>query len=140
MTGASKNSIKSKAAGDRSQANAVDAVFKAYPQPAKTRLLALRRLILATAKATRGVGRIEEALKWGQPSYLTTETKSGSTVRIDHVAGKHTRSTFIARPISSRRSANSIPTNGATAAIAASCSTPGTRSTKPRSATASRSL
>jgi hypothetical protein len=88
MTGASKNSIKSKAAGDRSQANAVDAVFKAYPQPAKTRLLALRRLILATAKATRGVGRIEEALKWGQPSYLTTETKSGSTVRIDHVAGK----------------------------------------------------
>src|SRR6185312_1833493 len=74
--------------GDRSQANAVDAVFKAYPQPAKTRLLALRRLILATAKATRGVGRIEEALKWGQPSYLTTETKSGSTVRIDHVAGK----------------------------------------------------
>lgn len=88
MTGASKNSIKSKAAGDRSQANAVDAVFNAYPQPAKTRLLALRRLILATAKATRGVGRIEEALKWGQPSYLTTETKSGSTVRIDHVAGK----------------------------------------------------
>jgi len=45
----------------------------------------LRRLILDTAKATKGVGRVEEALKWGQPSYLTTETGSGSTIRIDRV-------------------------------------------------------
>ena len=89
MVGTSKNLGKPKAATkDRSPATAVDAVFAAYPQPAKAKLLALRRLILATAKATRGVGRIEEALKWGQPSYLTPETKSGSTVRIDHVAGK----------------------------------------------------
>ena len=89
MAGTSKNLGKPKAATkDRSPATAVDKVFAAYPQPAKAKLLALRRLILATAKATRGVGRIEEALKWGQPSYLTPETKSGSTVRIDHVAGK----------------------------------------------------
>jgi hypothetical protein len=89
MAATSKNPIKSKAAaGDGSRDAAVEAVFKAYPQPAKAKLLALRRLIFDTAKATRGVGRIEEALKWGQPSYLTTETKSGSTVRIDHVAGK----------------------------------------------------
>jgi hypothetical protein len=89
MTGSSKGSTKLNAtAGDRSQAAAVDAVFKTYPQPTRARLLALRRLILATAKATPGVGRIEEALKWGQPSYLTTETKSGSTIRIDHVAAE----------------------------------------------------
>jgi hypothetical protein len=50
--------------------------------------LALRRLILDTARTTDGAGRIEETLKWGQPSYLTPETKSGSTVRIDHVDGK----------------------------------------------------
>ena len=55
------------------------------PKPVKAKLLALRRLILDTAKATKGVGALEETLKWGQPSYLTTETKSGSTVRIDQV-------------------------------------------------------
>ena len=48
-------------------------------------MLALRRLILDTARATKGVGTLEETLKWGQPSYLTAETKSGSTIRIDQV-------------------------------------------------------
>ena len=64
---------------------AIEAVFEAYPPPVKSRLLALRRLIFDTAKTTTGVGALEEALKWGQPSYLTTESKSGSTIRIDQV-------------------------------------------------------
>jgi hypothetical protein len=64
---------------------AVDAVFGAYPKPLKSKLLALRRLIFDTARSTKGVGRLEETLKWGQPSYLTPETKSGSTIRIDQV-------------------------------------------------------
>jgi hypothetical protein len=64
---------------------AVDAVFSAYPKPVKAKLLALRRLIFDTAKATKGVGALEETLKWGQPSYLTPETKSGSTIRIDRL-------------------------------------------------------
>jgi len=64
---------------------ALDAVFSAYPKPVKARLLALRRLIFDTAKTTGGVGALEEALKWGQPSYLTTESRSGSTIRIDQV-------------------------------------------------------
>ena len=64
---------------------AVDAVFDSYPTPLKTKLLALRRLIFETARTTAGVGALQETLKWGQPSYLTTETKSGSTVRIDQV-------------------------------------------------------
>src|ERR1017187_5821818 len=63
----------------------VEAVFSAYPMPLKAKLLALRRLIFATAKATKGVGMLQETLKWGQPSYLTPETKSGSTIRIDRV-------------------------------------------------------
>ena len=37
--------------------------------------------------STPGVGRIEETLKWGQPSYLTPETGSGTTVRIDAHSG-----------------------------------------------------
>ena len=64
---------------------AVDAVFRAYPKPLKAKLLALRRLILDTARITNGVGALQETLKWGQPSYLTAETKSGSTIRIDQV-------------------------------------------------------
>ena len=64
---------------------AVEAAFDAYLKPLKPKLLALRRLILDTAKATRGVGALEETLKWGQPSYLTPETKSGSTIRIDRI-------------------------------------------------------
>jgi len=64
---------------------AVDAVFSAYPKPLKAKLQALRRLILDTARATKGVGAVQETLKWGQPSYLTAETKSGSTIRIDRV-------------------------------------------------------
>ena len=64
---------------------AVQAAFDAYPKPLRLKLLALRRLILDTARNTGGVGAIEETLKWGQPSYLTTETKSGSTIRIDRV-------------------------------------------------------
>jgi hypothetical protein len=64
---------------------AVDAVFNAYPAPLKPKLLALRRLIFDTAKATTGVGALHETLKWGQPSYLTPESKSGSTIRIDQV-------------------------------------------------------
>ena len=63
----------------------VGAVFSAYPKPVKARLLALRRLIFNTAGATKGVGVLQETLKWGQPSYLTAETRSGSTIRIDRV-------------------------------------------------------
>ncbi|WP_166299469.1 DUF1801 domain-containing protein [Bradyrhizobium sp. 2S1] len=72
-------------AARRPQAKSTDALFDAYPAPVKARLLALRRLIFETAKATRGVGALEETLKWGQPSYLTPETGSGSTIRIDQV-------------------------------------------------------
>lgn len=70
---------------------AVAAAFDAFPAPARARLLELRALILGTAAATQGVGRIEETLKWGQPSYLTPETGSGSTVRIDAARGEPDR-------------------------------------------------
>jgi Domain of unknown function (DU1801) len=60
----------------------VAAVFAAYPQAIRARLLQLRRLIFDVAKATPGVGEIHEALRWGEPSYLTFETGSGSMVRL----------------------------------------------------------
>jgi len=43
--------------------------------------LALRVLILDIAEPTDGVAEIEEALKWGESSYLTSQTKSGSVWR-----------------------------------------------------------
>ncbi len=64
---------------------AVGAVFKQYPEPIRARLLRLRRLIFDTANTTPGVGALQETLKWGQPSYLTIETGSGSTIRIDQL-------------------------------------------------------
>ena len=60
----------------------VAAVFQSYPTAIRIKLLYLRQLILDTAASTEGFGEIEETLKWGEPSYLTPKTKSGSTIRI----------------------------------------------------------
>jgi len=60
----------------------VAAVFNSYPQKIKSKLMFLRQLIFDTAASIEGIGEIEETLKWGEPSYLTPESKSGSTIRI----------------------------------------------------------
>jgi hypothetical protein len=65
----------------------VAGVFRAYPPTVKARLMRLRDLIFETASATPGVGEIDETLKWGQPSYLTSQSGSGTTVRIDRAKG-----------------------------------------------------
>ena len=72
---------RSSAPRDRAVANILDG----YPKPIGTKLQALRKLILDTARTTDGVGALEETLKWGQVSYLTSETGAGSTIRIDQV-------------------------------------------------------
>ena len=61
---------------------AVALAFDALPPAMRRKLMALRKLILDTAAATEGVGEIEETLKWGEPAYVTAQSKSGSTVRI----------------------------------------------------------
>jgi transposase len=60
----------------------VAATFDSYPIEFKRKLLELRQLILETAAKIESVGEIEETLKWGEPSYLTPKSKSGSTIRI----------------------------------------------------------
>jgi len=62
---------------------AVAEVFDKHPPATRNRLLALRSIILDTAASTPGVGPIAETLKWGQISYLTPESRSGTTIRID---------------------------------------------------------
>ena len=66
---------------------AVLAKLESHPAAQRRQLYALRRLILDVAAATAGVGPIEETLRWGQPSYLTSETGSGTTIRIDAHGG-----------------------------------------------------
>jgi len=58
-------------------------VFKVYPVDIRAKLMYLRELIYETAISQPNVGELEETLKWGEPSYLTPQTKSGSTIRID---------------------------------------------------------
>jgi hypothetical protein len=62
---------------------AVAKVFSNYPPGVRKKILRLRALIFSTAKSLHATGALEETLKWGQPSYLTSETKSGSTIRLD---------------------------------------------------------
>lgn len=49
----------------------------------------LRQLIFETAAEMDRVGPLEETLKWGQPSYLTSKSKSGTTIRIDQIGSEH---------------------------------------------------
>ena len=62
---------------------AVTAKFATYPPEARRKLLHLRQLILETAEELENVGPITETLKWGEPAYLTSQSGSGSTIRID---------------------------------------------------------
>jgi hypothetical protein len=55
-------------------------VFKNYPKSVQTQMYQLRELVLSTAREIEGLDKLEETLKWGEPSYLT---KHGSTVRMD---------------------------------------------------------
>ena len=43
---------------------------------------ALRTEIFEVAADTPGVGRLTEALRWGQAAYLTEETGAGTTLRL----------------------------------------------------------
>jgi len=60
----------------------VDAVFQTYPADARAAMMSLRALIFQVAAGNPAVGPLSETLKWGEPSYLTEKTKSGSTIRI----------------------------------------------------------
>ena len=57
------------------------AAFDAMPEPARDTLLKIRTMIYRLA-ADLPVGRIEETLKWGQPSYATPDTKAATPIRL----------------------------------------------------------
>ena len=65
---------------DRIENPNVAQVFDGYPEAMRKKMLRLRQIVLDTAAETEGVAAVEEALKWGEPSFLT---KGGSTIRMD---------------------------------------------------------
>jgi len=62
---------------------AVAAVLANYPLSMRRKLMRLRQLIYDVAAGTPEIGTLAETLKWGEPAYLTPETKSGSLIRFD---------------------------------------------------------
>ncbi len=58
----------------------VEDIFNNYPKSVQHHLLHLRELVLSVASEIDGLEKLEETLKWGEPSYLT---KYGSTIRMD---------------------------------------------------------
>ncbi|GLQ33581.1 DUF1801 domain-containing protein [Litoribrevibacter albus] len=57
----------------------IQAIFDRYPAHVRPCLLRLRSLILDIAESVN-LGKVEEALKWGEPSF---QVKSGSPIRMD---------------------------------------------------------
>jgi hypothetical protein len=70
---------------------AVAEILRAYPKPVQEKVLALRALVYKIAEGTEGVGPLEETVRWGQASYLTIASKSGSMIRIDRYRKDDTR-------------------------------------------------
>lgn len=57
-------------------------IFDNYPDPIRKKLLLLREWIFEVAESNTEIGHINETLKWGEPSYLTSNPKSGTSIRI----------------------------------------------------------
>ena len=58
----------------------VAAVFANYPDFVRDKMQLLRELVIEAAEETDGLYKLEETLKWGEPSFVT---KDGSTLRMD---------------------------------------------------------
>ncbi|SHG31852.1 DUF1801 domain-containing protein [Flagellimonas flava] len=57
-----------------------EARMDSYPEGIQEKMQELRALVLETAKESSEIERLGEALKWGEPSFLTPQ---GSTLRMD---------------------------------------------------------
>lgn len=66
----------------------VAVAFEAFPAPVRRRLLEIRGLIFRSAETLDGVGPLTEALRWGEPAYLTEATGAGSTIRLGRTGGR----------------------------------------------------
>ncbi len=59
--------------------------FNKYEKNVRVKLLFLRQLIFETAGEIKEIGKLEESLKWGEPSYVSSKPKVGSPIRINRI-------------------------------------------------------
>jgi hypothetical protein len=64
----------------------VAAVFDSFPEVLSSSLMHLRQTIFEVA-AEAEIGGLIETLKWGEPAYLSSTPRTGTTVRINAVKG-----------------------------------------------------
>ena len=60
-------------------------IFEGYLPQTKQALLTIRQWIFEIATSSDEIGKIEECLKWGEPSYVTHSPKSGTTFRLSQL-------------------------------------------------------
>ncbi|TQV88092.1 DUF1801 domain-containing protein [Aliikangiella coralliicola] len=60
----------------------VSSAVKNFPPEAKEAFFELRELVYSAAADNKKIGVLHETLKWREPSYLTQQSKSGTTIRI----------------------------------------------------------
>lgn len=58
----------------------VTETYQSFPKDVRKKLFFLRKIVIDTARETEGVNKLEETLKWGEPSYISN---IGSTIRIN---------------------------------------------------------
>jgi hypothetical protein len=65
----------------------IEAVLAACSDTQRNGLAALRAMIFRRAAELPRIGRLQEALRWGQPAYLTPDTGAGCSLRIGPAPG-----------------------------------------------------
>ncbi len=68
----------------------IKAKFSKFSETQRDGLMLLRSLIFAEAQTLPQIGPLQEVLKWGQPSYVTPESKAATTLRL----GTHQKAEF----------------------------------------------
>lgn len=56
--------------------------FKKIAPAHRNALLDVRQLIFEVANNDPRIGQIEETLRWGEPAYITSKNRTGSTIRL----------------------------------------------------------
>lgn len=70
---------------------AIKQTFDGYQPQTQKVLLQIRAWIFEIASNSEKIGGVEECLKWGEPSYVTTKPKSGTTLRIAQLKSDTTK-------------------------------------------------
>ncbi|MCF2948564.1 hypothetical protein L0668_10635 [Paraglaciecola aquimarina] len=67
----------------------IRAAFANFSTEVTKQLVMIRTWIFEIAHANDDIGKVQECLKWNEPSYLTSSPKSGTTLRISQVDEHH---------------------------------------------------